>query len=126
MKRTLYKALEKQTDNELPGDRKKLAKIEVSYSKGGMNYFNGQGNRRGVYVHFTQVQRENRGGYHTESYMLFDDTSFKVMALELKRLSQKTLDNVYTQIKEIEDKLFTLYEKMDKPEILRLVQSIKK
>ena len=114
----MYKEISKE------GDTGKHMKIDISYSLGGMNYFNGQVNRRGVYVHLSTVEKQQRSGYVSESYMPFDNSSFKILVLELKRKSEGKTQKVYEKIKEMEEKLFALYQKMDKSELLHLVQWI--
>ena len=118
MKRQMYKQMSKEDGKAL------CLKIDVSYSLGGMNYFNGQRNSRGIYVHFSTVERKSREGYTTESYMPFDGSSFKILVLELKRKSEKKSQIVFDKLKEMEDKLFALYQGMNKSDLLHTIQGI--
>lgn len=105
--------------------KKKCLKIDVSYSKGGINYFNGQTNRRGIYVHFTEVERSFDRGYVTESHSLFSKSSFKILVLELKRLSQKKLEAVYESIGNIKNDLFEQQKVLNKEIIFQMINNIK-
>ena len=122
MKKTFYKRIE--GESEEVGDKIKFLKIEVAYSLGGMNFFDGKQNRRGLYVHFNHVEKENRGGYFSESFMPFDECNFKIMAVVLKRKSEKKSEQLHVALAKIEKQLFDLYEQMNKNELLKLVQGI--
>lgn len=64
-------------------------KYDVFYDLGGMNYFNGQRNRRGYYISVRSVTRTERDGYSTESFGMFDGTKYFISPGELKRNSTK-------------------------------------
>lgn len=61
-------------------------KVEVYYSKGGMNYFAGTNEPRGIWVSVSPVTRSE----NSESYIGFSGT--KKHLLDMNRFSQKTLD----------------------------------
>jgi len=65
-------------------------KVEVYYDKGGMNYFTGGVQRRGLYLSVSPVSRSESGGFATESYTAFTGT--KQLVKELKRFSDKVLN----------------------------------
>ena len=62
-------------------------KVEVYYSKGGMNYFSATNEKRGIWVSVSPVTRKE----NSESYMGFSGS--KKHLLDMNRFSQKTLDN---------------------------------
>lgn len=64
-------------------------KYSVFYDLGGMNYFNGERNRRGYYLSVTPVTKEDRDGYSTESFTLFKGTKYFISGQELKRNTTK-------------------------------------
>lgn len=65
-------------------------KIEVYYSKGGMNYWNGRNEPRGYYLSVTKVEREVCNGYTSESFMV-GSGGVRSFLLEVKRQSPKSL-----------------------------------
>jgi len=66
-------------------------KVEVYYDKGGMNYFTGGTQRRGLYLSVSPVKRtEYEDGGSSESYTAFTGT--KQLVKELKRFSDKVLN----------------------------------
>lgn len=65
--------------------------IELYYSKGGMNYFTGNVERRGFYLQVTPVSISTSGtGVRTRSFTAF--TGIKKMVLECARFNQKKFD----------------------------------
>ena len=120
MSNKLYKELE-----VLENGKKKCLKIDVSYSKGGMNYFSGKPERRGIYVHFTEVERSTESGYATESHMLFSGSSFKILAVELKRLSQKRLEEVFQAVYQIKEDLFEQQKALNKEILFQMISGLK-
>jgi hypothetical protein len=62
-------------------------KIQVYYSKGGMNYFQGVNEPRGYYLSVSPVERVKGDGYTTESSTAF--SGVKRLVLETKRSSDK-------------------------------------
>lgn len=71
----------------MPG---KELKIEVFYDKGGMNYYNGNVNKRGYYVSAKVVERNHERGYTVESFMMFG--GMKKFLFEVKKQSQKAYE----------------------------------
>lgn len=71
----------------LTGDATHL-KIEVYYSKGGMNYFTSSNEKRGIYISVTPVTK----GENSERFVGFSGT--KSLLFEMKRFNQKTLDTI--------------------------------
>jgi len=62
-------------------------KVSIYYSLGGMNYFSGNSEERGIYVSVSPVKRELKW----ESTTAF--SGVKELVKPLKRFSQKILDN---------------------------------
>jgi hypothetical protein len=65
----------------------KELEIEVSYNKGGMNYFTSRNEERGYYLSVTPVERTKGDGYTTESYLGF--SGVKKLILPVARQSEK-------------------------------------
>lgn len=80
--------------------------MEVRYKLGGMNYFSGNNERRGVYIHFT---KETIKG-HSRSFSLAGKGNFKVFMVPLKRKSQKRMDEVFEILEIHALKLFELWK----------------
>lgn len=67
-------------------------KVEVYYSKGGMNYFTGTNEARGIYLSVSPVKRTfYEGGGSSESYTAF--SGVKQHLKDMARFSQKALDD---------------------------------
>lgn len=94
--------------------------IQACYELGGMNYFSGNINPRGIYIHFDI--KEIADGWIKSS--LFDGKSFKILFQELKRKSAKKVSEAEVWIKANEDELFNMYESMNKNSLLEFVQSV--
>jgi hypothetical protein len=62
------------------------------YSLGGINYFSGENNRRGIYLSVTPVTLSDNGGFTSESSVMF--SGLKMLLKELKRFSKKELDGL--------------------------------
>lgn len=85
--------------------------IDVSQQSGGMNYFNGKTERRGVYVTFiktTYIKSDN--GYSTKQFMPMDNNNFKILAIKNMRKSKKQLDLVNSIVHNNKDKLYQLWQ----------------
>jgi hypothetical protein len=71
-------------------------KVQLYYDKGGMNYFTGGTQRRGLYLSVSPVSRSESGVFATESYTAFTGT--KQLIKELKRFSDKALNEAAVEI----------------------------
>ncbi len=80
-------------------------KISARYSKGGINYANGNNERRGIYIHVHPVFSESRGnGIASESFMMFaKDGGFKLFVTPLKRLNTKKVEQTQRNINALEE-----------------------
>ena len=66
----------------------KQLKVELYYSKGGMNYFTAKSETRGFYLSVVPVERQYcDNGVVIESFTAF--TGYKQLILEVKRYSEK-------------------------------------
>ena len=76
----------------IEGTENKFLKIEVFYSKGGMNYYNGKNEARGYWLSARQVERSESGttGFMMESFGMFSGA--KIFLLEVKRQSAKSYE----------------------------------
>lgn len=70
-----------------PNESATHLKVEVYYSKGGMNYFTGSNEKRGIYLSVSPVTRRE----NSESYIGF--SGIKKHLVDMARFSQKTFDN---------------------------------
>ncbi len=74
-------------------------KVETYYNIGGMNYFSGNAEKRGLYISVSPVSRsEHEGGLWSESYKGFSGT--KQLVKEMARFNQKVLDNFKDEVTE--------------------------
>jgi hypothetical protein len=86
----MNKTISKEYLDVAQGDVTHL-KVEVYYAMGGMNYFSGRSEARGIYISVSPVTRTLFDGKHwTESYKGFSGTKQHVK--EMNRFSQKTAD----------------------------------
>ena len=89
---------------KIEGTEDKYLKFEVFYEKGGMNYFNGQTEKRGYYGSVRVVERKDEGrGYISESFMMFSGT--KVLLLEVGRKNDKKYQESIELFKDYEQRL---------------------
>ncbi len=86
---------------------KDYIKVEVYYSKGGMNYFNGKVEPRGYWLSVAPVQRSNEGGVVIESWTAF--TGRKRFLLEVKRQSDKAMTTAIGLAKQFEEEMVALF-----------------
>ena len=77
-------------------------KVELYYSDGGMNYFTGKSELRGLYLAVTPVSRTECAGYSTETTTAF--SGIKKCVAEMTRFNQKRLDE-YAPAKDELDEL---------------------
>jgi len=76
-----------------PDKRATHLRVEVYYSKGGINYFTYNNEKRGYYVQVSPVTLEKRGGLTIETYSAF--SGYKRIVKETnKKLGKKAEDAV--------------------------------
>lgn len=78
-------------------------KIQVNYSKGGMNFITNQEEKRGYTLVVTPVKREQRDGYTVERTSVY--SGYKMFLLEVGRKSKKSLEKAIDMAAKQEDKL---------------------
>lgn len=79
-------------------------KIELRYSKGGMNYFTYQHERRGYYLMITPVERKDYGnGLMMEGMVVF--SGIKKLLKEVKRQSAKAEAEAESMVEQSEHEL---------------------
>ena len=96
-------------------------KISVDYYLGGMNYFNGQTSKRGIYLHLTPIIRN---GGMSESTLLGGqrESGFKVLLEELSRRSQKKIDLQFNKIKKVSKQISSFYYDDKNQEIFNIIK----
>lgn len=83
-----------KTIKEIPIDGKPnhYYKVNLFYSKGGLNYFNYKSEERGYYLSVKAVEKSGGEGYQVESYVLFNGV--KSLVQTANRFSQKVLETL--------------------------------
>lgn len=79
-------------------------KVDVYYHKGGFNVFTNEPDRRGIYFSISPVKRDGIW----ESYTAFSGS--KICVKELKRKSDKSLNEVVSKIEPIVEEVVRMYE----------------
>lgn len=98
----MQKRILKEIDIKSGNTDANILEVQLSYNKGGMNYFSGTNEQRGLYLSVTPVNVSRKDGYSTRSFTAF--SGIKMLVKEMKRFSQKTL-NEFEPSKEDLDKL---------------------
>jgi hypothetical protein len=100
-------------------------KVEVFYTLGGMNYFSGEVQRRGIKLLLKPVNRSVVNGHAIESSVMMSrdrrKEGFAVVLEELNRKSQKKLVQWFNKIKPFVKDIVALYEAGQYQEIIKLV-----
>ena len=91
--------------------------IEVRHGKGGVNYFTGRNEGRGVYVHVTPVEVKDG----MRSFMLFGEFVFKILVKPTARKSQKAIEQVAAALKPHISDLVAIAERKDEREFAEKV-----
>ena len=91
--------------------------IELYYSLGGYNYFNGENEPRGYRLSFTHAYYD---GCVKETKPR-DNKNFRVFIKEVKRRSSKLEDKLSKEVIKYQDELFDAFSKDDKEEIINII-----
>lgn len=91
--------------------------VEVSYELGGMNYFSGQVNRRGVYARIRPITVKDG----MESFFLGD--GMKVLCVEMKRKSDKRVTEVAEALDAIAPEIAEAYMAGSQPKAFDLIKA---
>lgn len=100
----------------------KHTKVTLSYSLGGINYFTGDHNRRGIYLAVTPVTVSGDGVFSSESSVMF--SGLKMLVKELKRFSKKELESLRNLMEFDNPQLQNLIETVQhqgKPDLSKLL-----
>ncbi|NDE69426.1 MAG: hypothetical protein EB057_05070 [Microbacteriaceae bacterium] len=83
-----------KTIKEIPisGKPNHYYKVNLFYSKGGLNYFTYKQEERGYYLSVKAVEQKQGDGYVVESYVAFNGV--KSLVQTANRFSQKTLESL--------------------------------
>lgn len=84
-------------------------KVELYYTKGGMNYFSGKTDARGLYLSVSPVSISSGDGYTTETYSAYSGVKRHVH--EMSRFSQSTLEKYEVDQSEIDELVDYVCEK---------------
>ena len=95
--------------------------ITVYHRDGGLNYFYGTQELKGIEVSFTNLTVD---GVCT-SQRPADNCNFRVFIYEYKRKNQKKLDQANAFINLHRDQLFDMYRRLDRDSILQLLSTFK-
>lgn len=79
----------------LPLGGNDFMEVELYYSEGGMNYFNGESSNRGYYFSVRKIEKVNG----CSSFMMF--SGLKKFVKEANRFSQKTFDSLIVSEEDI-------------------------
>jgi hypothetical protein len=94
---------DKRIIKQLPilNNKANTLQVELYYSKGGMNYFTGTNERRGLYLSVSPLEiKEYEGGGRSIGYVGFSGT--KKCVKEMARFNQKQFDNFVVDENDIE------------------------
>jgi hypothetical protein len=76
-------------------------KVELYYSKGGMNYFSGRSEQRGVYLSVSPVSVTKGDGYSSETYTAF--SGVKKLMYECARFNAKQFESYVPPQSEVDE-----------------------
>lgn len=99
----------------------KELKITIDYSLGGLDYFNGGSSKRGIYAYLSPIDRN--GGFESMTMLGNQrESGYKVFLEELKRGSQKKIDEWALKIGPYTDRIVKFYEEGNNDEIIKLLK----
>jgi hypothetical protein len=72
----------------------------IRYNEGGINYFNYETEKRGLYIHFTPVKRATHEtmGYTVTTRTLMDERGRKMLLLEMPRRNKRRATAVAAEV----------------------------
>lgn len=102
-------------------------KVEVFYSKGGVNYFTYKTDPRGYYVALRPVKLSNGPVFASESFLMFGTSPMagKLLLLAATRLNRKTLDALAAKVLAKATELAELAKGGDKTALLAGLTALK-
>ena len=84
--------------------------IEPYYSKGGINYFSGENGKRGFSIMFNNKEIKD----NCQTYTPMDSCNFRIFIKQVSRYSEKQYQKINDFLLENQDKLFSMYSRLDK------------
>lgn len=112
----------------LIGEYNKL-EISVMYSRGGINYWNGNHEVSGIRVHFKPVKVTNFHGTNLVSFTFAGSdirtNGFKTLVLEATRYNKKKMEAIAQQVRDHAEALTSLYEQGKYNEMVSITQAFK-
>lgn len=72
-------------------DNANTVELDVYYAEGGLNYFSGGREPRGIYVSALPVEVRREGDFTTTSFMVGTNGGFRVLVKPLPRFNNKVL-----------------------------------
>ncbi len=107
------------TDEKLIKNNYNALELSVNYQKGGYNWATGDKEDGGIYVYLQPMSvTEN-----STSYMLFDDSAYKIQVQELSRKNQKKINKVFLKVQEYKNLILDLFIENRRQDILNLIKS---
>ena len=98
--------------------------IEVKYSKGGINYFSGSSDRRGIYCYVRPEKVEKYEGYATRSFIIGEERQYKFLLSEEKRLNRKKLAEFQAKVEKLNgEELKELYLAGSQQSVTQIVRN---
>lgn len=94
-------------------------KLSVDYQKGGYNWFDGNHENGGIYLYLQPMEVTEDG----ISFVMFDDSAFKIRVQELSRKNQNKINKVFLKVKEYKNLILDLFIENRKQDIFNLVKS---
>ena len=122
---TYYKSYTPITDQ---GEGITHLKLEIYHENGGMNYFNGQVNKKGIYLSWRGVKLEKRENFTCQSFMMFGGLSGKILLKELNRKSDKkgqAIADILSKNGKLENEIQRAILTKNIPLIIELSQALK-
>jgi len=112
---------------EKEGSEYKTLEIGVNYSLGGMNYFTGNVNPRGFYLHFSpcNVIEASAGGFRSVQRTILGvgwDSGCKFLLAEAKRFNKKEFDRLLKELEPNIDFFADFYVKEENDKIMALAR----
>jgi hypothetical protein len=89
----------------------KVYEVEVYYSLGGINYFSGGTNRRGVYISIGPKE-VSEGSVSCVLLGNENESGMRMLLQELPRKNEKILQQWYERIKPVVDNMITVAKQM--------------
>lgn len=104
---------------DIPKEKEnEFLEIEVTYQLGG--------NKRGIYLHFTNVTIKKENGYTSRRFQLYGDGNCRFFVKELKRKSQKQIDLFFKFLQITQTQFIEAYNDGNNVEIFNLINTYNK